>query len=319
MSLTTRSVVTAVAKALALLLLVSFATFMLLELVPGDVIDGIVPEGASQEVRDEARALYGLDRPVLERYADWVGDILRGDFGRSFRTRQPITDLIVERLPVSMELAALAVLTALVISVPTAVWSAYRPGGWVDRVATIVSSAALATPSFVLGVLLAFFFAVNLGVLPLLGYVPLSENPVDHFRYLVLPVLTLASFECVLFIRLLRADMIATLQQDHVLSARARGIPTWSILVRHSLRQSSFSLITVSGVVLGRLIGGTVIAEAIFSVPGMGTLVINAINSRDFLVVQAVVLVSAVTYMAMNALVDLTYPLLDPRVRRAKA
>jgi peptide/nickel transport system permease protein len=198
------------------------------------------------------------------------------------------------------------------------VWSAYRPGGLLDRVSTFLISATLATPAFVLGILLVYLFGVQLGVLPILGWTPFSEDPVEHIQRLILPVLTLAAGECVLFTRLLKGDMMATLQQDHVLSARARGLPTWRILLRHALRQSSFSLVTVSGVVIGRLIGGTVLVEAIFSLPGMGTMVITAIHSRDYIVVQAMVLLTAVIYLLINTAVDLTYPLLDPRVRKVR-
>jgi peptide/nickel transport system permease protein len=308
-----------VGKLLLLLTMVTVAVFLLLELIPGDPVDGLVPPGATEEQRAAAREVYGLDRSLTDRYLDWIGGVLTGDFGRSFLTKVTVAHSIAERAPVSVELALLAILVALVVSVPVAVWSAYRPGGKLDRLATALTSATLATPSFVLGILLVWLFAVQLGVLPVLGYRPFTQNPIEHIAYMILPVLTLAAGEMVLFTRLLKGDMITTLQQDHVLSARARGLPTWRILVRHALRQSSFSLVTVSAVVIGRLIGGTVIVETIFGIPGMGTLVVNAILTRDFIVVQAVVLLSAVVYLSLNTLVDLIYPLLDPRVKKARA
>ncbi|MEU5840357.1 ABC transporter permease [Rhodococcus sp. NPDC047139] len=304
---------------LLLVWMVSVAVFLLLELIPGDPVDSLVPPGASEEMRELARQNYGLDEPLLQRYASWMGGVLQGDFGRSFTTQTDVLASIAERAPVSLELAVVSMLLALAVSVPVGVWSAYRPGGHVDRIATTLTSATLAVPSFVLGILLVFVFGVQFGMLPILGWVPFSEDPVDHVRHLALPVLTLAAGECVLFTRLLKGDMTATLQQDHVLSARARGLPTWRILVRHALRQSSFSLVTVSGVVIGRLIGGTVIVELIFSLPGMGTLVVNSILSRDFVVVQAVVLLSALLYLSINTIVDLVYPWLDPRVRKVSA
>lgn len=301
-----------------LLLLVSLAVFFMLELIPGSPVDAILPADATPEQIAAAREEFGLNDPIFQRYLNWLGGILHGDFGRSFQTGLSVSDSIRERAPVSLELAVLAMLVALAISLPLGVWSAYRPGGIVDKVGTFVTSATLATPAFVLGIVLVYVFGVRLGWLPILGWTPFAEDPVEHFRMLVLPVLTLAAGECVLFTRLLKGDMMATLQQDHVLSARARGLPTSSILTRHSLRQSSFSLVTVSGVVIGRLIGGTVLVEAIFSLPGMGTMVITAIQARDYIVVQAMVLLSAVVYLTMNTLVDLSYPLLDPRVRRVK-
>ncbi|MBM7461370.1 ABC transporter permease [Rhodococcus coprophilus] len=302
-----------------LIWMVSVAVFLLLEMIPGDPVDSLVPPGASDEMRELARTTYGLDEPLVERYLSWIGAVLQGDFGRSFTTQTDVLSSIAERAPVSLELAILSMIVALAVSIPVGVWSAYRPGGRLDRIATALTSATLAVPSFVLGILLVFVFGVQLGVLPTLGWVPFSEDPVEHLLHIALPVLTLAAGECVLFTRLLKGDMMATLQQDHVLSARARGLPTSRILVRHALRQSSFSLVTVSGVVIGRLIGGTVIVELIFSLPGMGSLVVNSILSRDFIVVQAVVLLSALLYLTINTVVDLAYPLLDPRLRKVRA
>lgn len=306
------------ANVLLLIVMVSVAVFLLLELIPGDPVDSLVPPGATEEMRQIARQTYGLDDSLIQRYQSWVGGLLQGDFGRSYTTQMPVWDSIVERAPVSLELAVVSMVLALAVSIPVGIWSAYRPGGYVDKVATVLTSATLATPSFVLGILLVFVFGVQLKILPILGWVPFSEDPIEHITYLVLPVITLAAAECVLFTRLLKGDMRATLQQDHVLSARARGLPTWRILVHHALRQSSFSLVTVSGVVIGRLIGGTVIVESIFSIPGMGMLVVNSILSRDYIVVQAVVLLSALVYLLMNTVVDLAYPWLDPRVRKVK-
>jgi peptide/nickel transport system permease protein len=255
---------------------------------------------------------------LVDRYLEWIGGVLQGDFGRSLLTQVPVATSIAERAPVSLELAFLSIVVAMLVSVPIGVWSAYRPGGYIDRIATMLTSGLLATPPFVLGILLVFVFGVQLQLVPILGWVPFSEDPIGHIKCIVLPVATLAATEVVLFTRLLKGDMMATLQQDHVLSARARGLPTWRILVRHALRQSSFSLVTVSGIVFGRLIGGTVIVESIFALPGMGSLVVSAINARDYIVVQAVVLLSAVVYLLMNTLVDLSYPWLDPRVRKVK-
>ena len=309
--------VLSVTRFVALLFLVSLATFMLLELMPGDPVDSLAPEGATDEVREQIRVAYGLDQPLATRYLDWLGNLAHGDLGSSFQTKVPISQTLLERGPVSLELALLAMLVALLAAVPLGAYSAYRPGGVIDRVTTFLSSSTLAIPSFVLGVVAVWVFGVQLGWLPIVGWTSFSENPAEHVRSMILPVLTLAAGECVLFIRVLKNDMISTLQQDHVLSARARGLPTGRILARHALRQSSFSLVTVSGVSLGRLIGGTVIIEMIFAIPGLGSWVVTAINYRDFIVVQAVVLVSAVVYLVMNTLVDLAYPLLDPRVRKA--
>jgi peptide/nickel transport system permease protein len=312
-----RRVLKPIVGVVVLLLFVTISVFLLLEITPTSPVDAILPPGASPEQIEAAREQFGLNDPLPVRYVNWLGDVVHGDFGRSFSTREPVFGMITESGPVSLEIAVLAMLVALAISVPVGVWSAYRPGGVVDRVSTILISATLATPAFVLGILLVYALAVKVHLFPILGWVPFSEDPVEHFRHAALPVLTLAAGECVLFTRLLKGDMLATLRQDHVLSARARGLPTWRILTRHSLRQSSFSLVTVLGVVIGRLIGGTVIVESIFSIPGMGTMVIGAVLARDYIVIQAVVLLTALLYLLLNILVDLSYPLLDPRVRKS--
>ncbi|WP_230304510.1 MULTISPECIES: ABC transporter permease [unclassified Rhodococcus (in: high G+C Gram-positive bacteria)] len=302
-------------KLLAVLLLVSVTTFLLLEMLPGDRLASVLPDGATPEMRAAAEERFGLDGPPVQRYFEWLGGALQGDLGRSMQSQVPVTQAIVERLPVTLELAAVSILLALLVAIPVGIYSGYRPGGVVDRIVTFLCSVTLSIPSFLLGVLLVFVFAVSLPALPVTGWTPLSEGLVPHIRSLVLPVVTLAAVEAVGFVRLLRNDMVATLQQDFVLSARARGLSTPRILLVHALRPSAFSLLTVMGVSLGRLIGGTVIVETLFSLPGLGSLVMTAITGRDFLLVQGIVLVVAVSYVLLNAFVDLAYPLLDPRVR----
>ncbi|KDE12229.1 peptide ABC transporter [Rhodococcus aetherivorans] len=304
-----------IVKLLAVLLLVSVTTFLLLEMLPGDRLASVLPDGATPEMRAAAEERFGLDGPPVQRYFEWLGGALQGDLGRSMQSQVPVTQAIVERLPVTLELAAVSILLALLVAIPVGIYSGYRPGGVVDRIVTFLCSVTLSIPSFLLGVLLVFVFAVSLSALPVTGWTPLSEGLVPHIRSLVLPVVTLAAVEAVGFVRLLRNDMVATLQQDFVLSARARGLSTPRILLVHALRPSAFSLLTVMGVSLGRLIGGTVIVETLFSLPGLGSLVMTAITGRDFLLVQGIVLVVAVSYVLLNAFVDLAYPLLDPRVR----
>ncbi|MBT2275227.1 ABC transporter permease [Rhodococcus qingshengii] len=303
------------AKLLAVLVLVSILTFLLLELIPGDPLATLLPEGATPEMRAAAAERFGLDGPVYERYLEWLGAALQGDLGRSMQSQIPVADAILERLPVTLELAGLSILVALLVALPIGVYAGYRPGSLADRIITVICSVTLSIPSFLLGVLLVFVFAVTMHALPVTGWTPLSGGLGPHLRSLVLPVVTLAAIEAVAFIRLLRNDMSATLQQDFVLSARARGVPTRRILFVHALRPSAFSLLTVLGVAMGRLIGGTVIVESLFALPGLGSLVLSAINSRDYLLVQGIVLVVAVGYVLINALVDMAYPLLDPRVR----
>lgn len=300
---------------LSTLVLVSIVTFGLLEISEGKPVDALLPEGSTDEERAVVEAAYGLDGPVVARYLAWFGNAVTGDLGRSLANRAPVWDEIAARLPVTLELAVLSTLLALVVALPIAVWSGYRPGGVVDRVSGALVSVTMAIPSFLLGLLLVFVFGVTLQAFPVSGWMPLSDGFAAHYSRLVLPVITLAASQSVLFIRILRGDIAATIGEDFILAARARGIRTPAILIRHAFRPSAFALLTVLGLSLGQLIGGTVIVEQLFGLPGMGQAIIAAINGRDIFVVQGAVLLVAVGYVLINTLVDLAYPLLDPRVR----
>jgi peptide/nickel transport system permease protein len=297
------------------LFLVSVATFGLLELSEGDPVDALLPEGATAADRAAIAAEFGLDGPIVSRYFEWLGAALTGDLGRSLHSRVPVMEEILSRLPVTLELAVLSTVVALAVALPVAVWSGYRPGGLVDRISGVLVSVTMAIPNFLLALLLVFVFGVTLQAFPVNGWVPLEEGLTPHAARLVLPVLTLAASQAVMFIRILRGDIAATLREDFVLAARARGIRTPSILVRHALRPSAFSLLTVLGLSLGQLIGGTVIVEQLFGLPGMGQMLVSAIMGRDIFLVQGAVILIAVGYVLINTLVDLAYPLLDPRVR----
>lgn len=302
-------------QVLVVLWVVTLLAFFLMEAVPGDTIDLLAPPGATD---DEIRAIsqsLGLDRGVLVRYFDWLGDALSFDFGRSISTKQLVSEAVIDRYPVSLEIAAGALAISLLIAVPLGVYCGYRPGGLVDRVVGVVTSAAIAIPTFLLGPVLLYIFAVQLQVLPLTGYQPWSAGAGEHLRFMVLPIMTLAAGETVLLLRVLRADMVATLREDFVVSARTRGLSTARILFGHALRPSSFSMITVLGVSMGRMIGGSVVVESIFRLPGLGQLAITSISSRDFQMVQAVILIAGVTFVLVNGLVNASYALLDPRLR----
>lgn len=300
---------------LSTLFLVSVVSFGLIEIAEGDPVDTLLPDGATDQDRAAIEAAYGLDGPLVIRYFDWLTSALTGDLGRSLASRVPVWDELMTRLPVTLELALLSTIFALVIAVPIAVWAGYRPGGLVDRVSGALVSITMAIPNFLFGLLLIFVFGVMLQAFPVSGWLPLSDGFAGHFSRLVLPVFTLAAGQSVLFIRILRGDIAATIGEDFILAARARGIRTPAILVRHALRPSAFALLTVLGLSLGQLIGGTVIVEQLFGLPGMGQTLIAAINGRDIFVVQGAVLLIAVGYVLINTLVDLAYPLLDPRVR----
>jgi peptide/nickel transport system permease protein len=304
---------------LLIFLAVTAITFLMVNLLPGDVAYMIGGEGASLADVKIIREDLGLDRHIAARYLSWLGQVARGDLGRSYLTREPVLDAILARLPVTLQLLFLSQLLALLLALPAGIISAYRCGSPVDRLINTGGFATMSIPSFVMALLAIYLFSVKLRWLPATGYIPLTENLWGNLKSFVLPSLSIALIEWVVLMRVLRSDMITTLHQNYILMARAKGLPPWEILLRHALRPSSFTLITVLGIQIGRLLGEAVIIETLFALPGMGRLLINAIYARDYLMVQGCVLVITVGYVAVNSMVDMLYALLDPRIRRERA
>jgi peptide/nickel transport system permease protein len=306
-------------KALSLvpvLLAVSFLTFSATALLPGCVECQMVGiDNVDAATLAAVRADLRLDDPIPVRYAAWLGDAVTGDLGRSYRTDQQVVDAVADRLPVTAELVVLSMLLSLAISIPLGVLSAHRAGGALDRLVTGATFGLLAVPSFMMALLLIYLFAVELGWFPATSWVYLTADPVENLRAAFMPALALAAPNVAVFTRVLRSDMITTLQEDHFLLARSKGLPTRRILIRHGLRPSSFSLLTVSGLTVGNLLGGAVVAEQIFALPGIGRLLFESIFQRDLLMVQGVVLVVTAAFVVVNGLVDVLYVVLDPRVR----
>ena len=301
------------------LLAVTVLTFLIASLLPGDLAYVILGDQATPEKLAGLRHAMGLDLPIWERYLRWLGGVLQGDLGRSFRTGEPVLHAISERLPVSLQLMVMAEVTGLVIGIPLAIVCAVRPNGWLDRAITAVAFGKLALPSFMVAILMIYVFAVTLQWLPATGYVPFAEDPVGNLRSFVLPALTLAFGEWPVLMRVLRSDMIATLQEDYIAMARAKGLRSARILLVHALKPSSLTLVTVTGINIGRLIGGALIVETIFALPGIGRLLVGAIYARDFIILQGVVLFVAAGFVIVNFIVDMLYALLDPRIRHGRA
>jgi peptide/nickel transport system permease protein len=304
---------------LPVLLAVSLLTFLIASLLPGDLAYVILGDQATPEKVEALRQDMGLDQPVWWRYFGWLGHVLQGDFGRSFRTGQTVLQAVAERLPVSFELMLLAEIGALAIGIPLAVACAVKSGSAFDRFMTGSAFGMLSVPTFLSAILLIYLFAVQLHWLPATGYVPFSEDPIGNLRCFVLPALTLALAEWPVLMRVLRSDLIATLQEDFIAMARAKGLKPSRILLLHALKPSSLTLVTVTGINIGRLIGGTVIVEQIFALPGIGRLLVGAITTRDLIILQGVVLVVAFGYVLMNFIVDMLYAVLDPRIRHGHA
>src|SRR3954466_11922129 len=301
------------------LLAVSLLTFLIASLLPGDLAYVILGDQATPETVAALRRDLGLDQPVWWRYLSWLGQVLQGDFGRSFRTGQTVLQAVVERLPVSFELMLLAEIIGLSIGVPVAIACAVRNGSGFDRFMTSSAFGMLSVPTFLSAILLIYLFAVELRWLPATGYVPFGEDPPGNLRFFVLPALTLALAEWPGIMRVLRSDMIATLQEDYIAMARAKGLKASRILFVHALKPSSLTLVTITGINIGRLIGGAVIVEQVFALPGIGRLLVGAIATRDLIILQGVVLLVAAGFVLINFIVDLLYAMLDPRIRHGHA
>jgi len=304
---------------LPVLLAVTLLTFLIASLLPGDLAYTILGDQATPEKVEALRAQMGLDRPVWERYLIWLGHALTGDLGRSFRTGETVLAAVLDRLPVSLELMVLAEVLGLVIAIPLAILCAVRSGSATDRFLTGLAFGKLSLPPFMVAILLIYLFAVSLNLLPATGWIPFAEDPVANLRSFVLPALTLAIAEWPVLMRVLRSDMIATLQEDYIAMAKAKGLRPSRILLVHALKPSSLTLVTVTGINIGRLIGGALIIETIFALPGIGRLLVGAIYARDFIILQGVVLFVAVGFVAVNFIVDMLYAVLDPRIRHGRA
>ncbi len=302
-------------RLVAVMFVVTLLTFLLVNVLPGDIAYDIAGQDASEEEVRQIREGLGLDRPVLLRYVEWLGNFVTGDWGKSFRTGEPVIEAVLSRFPVSLELMIVAQIFALALALPFGIISAYRAGGGIDRMIAGGSFLCLSVPPFMMAILLIFLFALYLQVLPSTGYEPFSEGLWENLRFFILPALSFALAEWTVLMRVLRADMIGVLQQDYIAMARAKGLPTLRIILVHALRPSSFSMITIFGLQVGSLIGGSIIIESIFALPGVGRLLINAIYARDFIVIQGCVTFIAAAYVLVNFAVDLVYALLDPRIR----
>lgn len=297
------------------LLLASTAIWAMIYAVPGGPIGAIAGDNASPEQIAAATAQFGLDRPVLVQYADWLWNAIRGDFGMSIRGRAPVLELIGQRLPATLQLAVAATIVSLVIGIPVAIASALRPGSWIDRILSGWSAMALGVPTFWLGILLILVFAVELRWLPSAStYVPIWENPIGALRNLALPALTLGIYVSGILARFLRASLVSELRADYVRTARSKGLPERQIVGVHILRNALLPFITIVGLMMANFIGGAVVTEAVFTYPGIGRLLIQAITTRDYPLIQGCIVVILVLYIAINLAVDVLYAYIDPRI-----
>jgi peptide/nickel transport system permease protein len=302
--------------AIPIMLGVTILTFWVLSLIPGNAAQQLLGAEATPEDVAQLEEQLGLNESGVSRYLSWLGNALQGDLGNSLVSRQPVSEILADRLPVTGELVFLAFVVSLVLAVPVALLAAHKPNGLMDRISMMISTLGLSVANYVLALLLVLVFAVTLGWLPAIGYAPLSDGLWANLKTMILPSAAIGLPLFCFYTRFLRGDLVDQLQQEeYVTTARAKGIGSWQVLLRHAFRNSSFGLITVVGLNLGALIGGTVIIEQIFALPGVGQMLLQAINTRDFVVVQAAVVIFALVAVLANLFVDLMYAVLDPRIR----
>jgi peptide/nickel transport system permease protein len=303
--------------AVPVMFVVAAGVFLLLYLTPGDPVSVILGPDASPQQVAELREKLGLDQPVLIQVGRWFGRLLTGDLGQSIYLNRPVLQTILERAEPTLMLTLLATGFAVAVGLPIGIVSATRAGSWADFGAMLVALGGISMPSFWVGLNLIFVFAVVLGLLPVAGYQPLSRGLWENLRYLILPAVTLGFAQAALLARMSRSMMLEVLREDYVRTARAKGVAERAVVLVHALRNAMVPLVTVMGLTFAILMGGAVITEQVFNIPGIGRLLVQSVLRRDYPVVQGIVLVIAGNYVVINLLVDILYGLFDPRVRHS--
>jgi len=282
--------------------------------LPGDPILAMAGEERDPATIEFLREKYRLNDPVPLQYVNWLGGVVTGDFGISLRTNQPVLELIGQKLPVTIQLAVMAMFFAMIIGIPIGILAAVKKNTWIDYTANIVALSGLSIPNFWLGIMLILLVSVKLGWLPVLGYVSISDNLVGGMLYLVLPVMTLVIHEMGVLIRMARASTLEVLRLDYITHARAKGLSESAVLWRHAFKNAFGPTWTMIGLILGNLLGGIAVIETVFTIPGLGRLMVDSIFARDYPVIQGCLLFVSLSYVLVNLFVDLLYPLFDPRV-----
>ena len=312
---TARYLIRRLASTVPMLVMVGLITFLLIHITPGDPAAVVAGDNATAEAIEAARKRLGLDQPFLVQFWHWLVAVLHGDLGTSFTSGKPVTELIAERLPITLSLTAGAVLVGLLISIPLGVFAAMHRGSWADRLTILGTSLGIAAPEFFIGLLLVLVIALEWSLLPATGYTPFAEDPVDFFARLALPSITLGLGVAAEMARQVRGAMIDVLARDYIQTARAKGLSTFSIIVKHGLKNAAIPVVTVLGLQVRRLLGGTVIVEQIFAMNGVGQLAVRSVFLRDLPVLLGVALTTAVVVLTINLLVDMSYGYFDPKVR----
>ena len=300
--------------ALITVVIVVSVVFFILRMIPGDPAQLILGLEASEERVQEIRALLGLDQPIFIQYFTWLKDVCTGNFGESLRTRETVTSLLFNRIHVTFWLATLSLVISVLIALPLGIFSALRPWSWIDFFSLFAAQLGLAIPSFWLGILLMLLFAVKLQWLPLLGYVNFFQNPVEWLRHLLLPAFALGFIRAAILTRMIRISMLEELGKEYVTVARSKGLREVVVILHHTLRNALLPVVTIAGLQFGYLLGGAIIIEQIFGLPGIGRLLLTSISGRDFPVVQGIVVFIAVIFTGLNFIIDIIYGLLNPKI-----
>jgi peptide/nickel transport system permease protein len=300
---------------LPVLLITSSLVFSILLLLPGDPTYALLGEQATQEQREAMREKMGFNQPIPIQYVRWVGNTLSGDFGRSLRTQEPVADMLATRVPVTLQLTVMSIALSVLIGMPAGVIAALGRNTWIDVVASVVAMGGMALPYFWAGILLIMLFSLQLGWLPPSGYVPITADPLQNLKLMILPTLTIGTAMAALVMRQTRTSMLQVLSEDYVRTARAKGAGEPRVVLRHALRNALIPVITVIGLQTGALVSGAVVTETIFSLPGLGRMVVEGIFERDLAPVQAGILVIVVGVLLINLLTDLAYAGLDRRIK----
>lgn len=309
-----RTLTLKVLQIIPVLIVVTFFTTALSDLIPGSTALAYLGPNAGPAAVAKFNEEYGLNHSLLHRYFSWVANAFQGNLGLSYQTHSSVSHIIAQHLAVTIEVGLLSLIIALVLTVPLAMLSAIRPGGVIDRAVTSMTSVLIAVPVFITSVLIVYVLSVRAGWFPSSGWASLSDGIGPNFRHVALPVITVVLGTTPLLVRVLRGDLVATLGQEFVLAARARGLPNMYILFRHALRASLTALLTLMGLILGFLFAGSIVVESFFGLPGLGLLASNAVTQKDLPIVQGVVVFVAIIYLLANILVDLLYAVIDPRI-----
>ncbi len=304
-----------IASTFIVMAIVAVIIFLLVRIAPGDPVAILVGDNASPDQIQAVRKQLGLDDPIFVQFWRWASRVLVGDLGISIFSNEPVAKLIGQRLEPTLSLAATTIILAVVVAVTAGIIAAWQVGTWIDRIVMGLSVASFSVPVFVVGYVLIYVFAIQLRWLPVQGYQPIADGLVEWFRHLVLPSIALGLAYVALIARITRTAMLEVLAEDYIRTAHAKGVATAPVLLKHALKNAGVPIVTVIGIGIALLIGGVVITETVFNIPGIGRLVVDAIQTRDYPIIQGVILLFSGVYVIVNLLIDLTYTLLDPRIR----